>query len=268
MEKKFKIAVVQMKSEMKDTKYNLKKAIDFIEKAKNKGADIVCLPELFYSGYHLHREEFLAAAEKADGHMYQELSKVAKDKNLYIIGGYPEKTEVPGIVYNSSLMIDNNGSLVGNMRKVYLWGKEKLSFREGNKFPVFDTPFGRIGMLICYDIEFPEPPRIMALKGAEIILAPSVWSKEGENRWDIDLPAAALYNVLFTVGINTIDNGACGKSKIVNPRGDVITEASIDKEEIIYANIDLNHILKHRAKIPYMNDFKPETFNIDAIKTF
>lgn len=266
--KKIKIAAIQMKSVMKDTKHNLEKAIHFIKEAAKEGTKIACLPELFYSGYHLEGDEFRKVAEKADGKMFQTLSKVAKDRGIYINASYAEKTDIPGMLHNSTMMIDDMGKLICNTRKVYLWGNEKLLFRSGNKFPVFDTPFGRVGMLICYDAEFPEPMRIMALKGAELILVPSVWSKVAKPRWDIDLAGGALYNLLFTVGINTIHDGACGNSKIVHPTGEVIIQASMDKEEIIYSEIDLDDVAKTRVRIPYMNDFKTHTFSMEALKQF
>lgn len=268
MERKVKIAAIQMKSVMKDKNYNLDKAISFIKEASKENADIVCLPELFYSGYHLNKEEFLGISEKQDGKMFQELSKVSKDLRIHIIASYPEKIDVPGVIYNSSMLIDNNGILVGNARKVYLWGEEKLSFREGDKFTVFNTILGKIGILICYDNEFPEPPRIMALKGAELIFVPSVWSMVAKHRWDIDLKASSLYNLLFTVGVNTIDNGACGNSKIVNPRGELLAEASLNNEEIIYSSIDLKDVVRTRGKIPYLQDFKNATFDIKAVEKF
>lgn len=268
MQKKIKIAAVQMKSIMKDTGHNLSKAINFIQEAALKGANIVCLPELFYSGYHLNKEEFFLLAERSDGPMYQVLSKVAKEKGVYILASFPEKADLPGVIYNSSMLINDKGSIAGNMRKVYLWGKEKLIFREGDRFPVFDTPLGKIGILICYDAEFPEPVRIMALKGAQLILIPSVWSLGAKHRWDIDLTAGALYNLLFIAGINTIGDGACGNSKVVSPRGEILIEASVDREEIIYCDIDLGDVEKTRMEIPYMQDFKHETFSMDALNKF
>ncbi|NLT94740.1 MAG: carbon-nitrogen hydrolase family protein [Clostridia bacterium] len=267
-ERKVKIAGIQMQSVMGDVKYNLQKAEHFLEKAGQEGAQIACLPELFYSGYHLQKEEFLSVAEKPDGNLFNALSKLAKDRAMYIIAPYPEKTDDPEVIYNSAMVIDDKGNLIGNMRKVYLWGKEKTAFKEGNKFPVYDTPYGKIGLLICYDVEFPEPPRILALKGAGIVFVPSVWSIGAKHRWDIDLPAASLFNLYFTVGVNTICDGACGNSKIVNPRGDVLKEASLDKEEIISQTLDLADISRIRSVIPYLKDFKPETFSMDAVKNF
>lgn len=268
LKRNYIIAAVQMKSVMKDKSHNLDKAMDLVEKAAEDGAQLICLPELFYQGYHLSQEEFVATAEYPEGTMFQQLSKLAKDKKIHLIAPYAEKTQMPGILYNSAMLINHQGELQGNMRKVYLWGEEYSKFRAGNKFPVYETPLGKIGIMICYDIEFPEPPRIQALKGAELILAPSVWSLTGEPRWDIDLPAAALYNGLFTMGVNTIHQGACGKSKIVGPKGIVQAEAPRDQEVTLMAEIHLDQIHQARADIPYLKDFREDTFSMEAVSTY
>ncbi len=267
-DRRIKIAVVQMKSEQGDRKINLERGIGFIKEAAGNGANIACLPELFYNGYHLSSEEMQKSAEQVDGPMVQALRKVAKDKKIYIIAGYAESVEIPGRVYNSAVFIDDKGEMIGNMRKVNSWGQEKLKFREGKEFPVYDTPLGKIGIMICYDVEFPEPARIMALKGAELIFVPAVWSIPAESRWHIDLSAAALYNLLFTVGSNPVGDGACGSSKIVGPEGIVLAEASKEKEEILYCDIDLDDVIKTRARIPYFNDFKEDTFSMDAVNRY
>lgn len=267
-DRKIKIAVVQMKSEQGDTSKNLQKAILFIKEAAENGANIVCLPELFYSGYHLESEVLQRLAEPMDGTMVQTLCKVAREKGIFIIAGYAESVDIPGRIYNSAIFINDDGEVIGNMRKVNSWGQEKLKFREGKEFPVYETKLGKIGIMICYDVEFPEPMRIMALKGAELVFIPAVWSIPAEPRWHIDLAAGALYNLLFTVGANPVGDGACGSSKVVSPKGEVLAEASKEKEEILYCDIDLNSVVETRAEIPYFNDFKEDTFSMDAVNRY
>ena len=108
----------------------------------------------------------------------------------------------------------------------------------------------------------------MAWKGAELIFVPSVWSIGAKPRWDIDLAGGALFNLLYTVGVNTVENGACGTSKVVSPMGLTLVEESIDEEEIIYSDINMNDVIEARTKIPYINDFKLETFKLEAFENF
>ncbi|MGL5514360.1 MAG: nitrilase-related carbon-nitrogen hydrolase, partial [Sporomusa sp.] len=186
----------------------------------------------------------------------------------YIIAGYAESVDIPGRMYNSAIFIDDKGKTIGNMRKLYAWGQEKLKFREGDKLPVYDTPMGKIGIMICYDVEFPEPSRIQALKGAEIIVVPAVWSIPAARRWEVDLAGNALFNVLFTVGANPVGDGACGSSQVVGPDGVVRALASTENEEILYCDIDLNEVVAVRSWLPYLNDFKEDTFSMDAVNKY
>lgn len=266
--KKIKVALAQVSSEFGNTEANLRKGESLIKNAATQNADIICFPELFYGGYYLNRKDMHAIAESQNGKFVYEMQKLAKAHNIYIISGYAESTDVIGEVYNSMIFIDNLGNTIGNTRKVYLWGKEKLQFKNGNTYPVYDTPLGKIGILVCYDCEYPEPARIMALKGAELIFVPSVWSEGAINRWNIDLAATSLYNLLFTVGVNTVGEGICGQSQVLNPYGIDIVKASADKEEIIICEIDLETIIEARNKIPYFTDFNYETFPKEIIKKF
>ncbi len=118
-----------------------------------------------------------------------------------------------------------------------------------------ETSIGKIGTLICYDIEFPEPSRVLALKGAEIIIVPSVWSIPAMNRWHIQLPARALDNTVFVIGVNNIEEGAGGCSKIVTPMGDVAAQASDREEEVLIYDIDLSEIAEVRQRIPYLREY-------------
>lgn len=263
-----KIAIGQMKVEQGDTSANLKKIVGMITEAADNGADIICLPELAYNGYHVESAALQELAEAVDGPFVQTLCKLAKEKGIYIIAGYAESVEIPGRMYNSAVFIDDKGGVIGNMRKVNAWGQEKLKFREGNEFPVYDTPIGKIGIMICYDIEFPEPARIMALKGAELVFIPAVWSIPAQRRWDVDLAGNALFNIFFTAGANPVGDGACGKSQIVGPDGEVRALASPENEEILYCDIDLNEVVSVRSWLPYLNDFKEDTFSMDAVNKY
>lgn len=265
-ERKLKVAVAQPEVMQGDVKANLDKAVKMIKEAADNKADIICFPELYHQGYHLEAEELQLLAETQDGEMVKALSKVAKENEIYVIVGYAEADEeIPGRMFNSAILISDEGEVIGNMRKVNAWGQEKLKFREGNDFPVYDTPIGKIGLMICYDVEMPEPARILALKGAEIVFVPVVWSDPAEDRWHIFVPANALFNVYFMAGSNTCGHNTCGASMIVHPSGKILAQAGRN-EEIIYSDIDLQDVVKERARLPYLNDFKEEFFSMDAVK--
>lgn len=263
-----KIALCQMKLSHGDTKENLNKMITLIERAAEQKADIICFPELSYTGYYLKSAQFQTLAEPADGPFIQTLCRSAGENGIHIIAGYAESVDIPGRIYNSCVLIDNNGEVIGNVRKVNLWGSEKAKFREGDSFPVIRTKFGKIGLLICYDLEFPEPSRIEALKGAEIVFCPALWSILAAHRWDVDLAGNALFNLMFIVGSNTVDDNCCGSSKIVGPDGKVRAEASKTEEELLLCDIDLDEVLEVRSRIPYFNDFKEDTFSMDAVNKY
>lgn len=267
-DRKIKIGIIQMKSEQGGTKVNLERGVAFIEEAARNGVDIVCLPELFYSGYHLEANELQKHSEPIDGPMVQTLREIAKRTGVYIIAGYAESVKILGRMYNSAVFISDKGDVIGNMRKVNAWGQEKLKFREGKEFPVYDTPLGKIGIMICYDVEFPEPSRIMALKGAELVFVPAVWGIPAEDRWHIDLSGNALFNLFFMAGSNPVGDGACGCSKVVHPSGKVLAQAGPENEEILYCDIDLNDVVKERSRLPYLNDFKEDTFSMNAINNY
>jgi len=264
-----KIALGQWKVAQGDTKANIDKMLKMIDEAASQNVDIICFPELANTGYFLESEELQKLAETANGPFVQTLKEKAKSCKIHIIAGYTEADSViPGRIYNSAVFIDDNGETIGNMRKVYLWGQEKLKFRAGESFPVINTKFGKVGMLICYDVELPEPSRIEALKGAELIFVSAVWSIPAERRWDVDLAGNALFNLLFMAGSNPVEDNCCGKSKIVGPDGEVVAEASRTDEELLITTVDLERVVELRSRIPYLNDFKEDTFSMDALKKY
>ena len=145
------------------------------------GAKILCLPELSACGYFIRREELLAAALTA-GEQEKKMAATAKKYGISLIFGYPERDGEA--IYNSCLAVGEDGSCIQNIRKVNLWKSEKKRFSEGWDFPVFETCAGRTAAVLCYDLEFPEPARIVSMNGARLIFCPAAWSfADGRSIW-------------------------------------------------------------------------------------
>lgn len=255
-----KLALIQPKLLEGDPQTSLERASAQIEVAARQGAQLVCLPELYNTGYFLSPGQFIELAEPQDGPYIRALQRLASKEKVYIVTGYAESCGISGRIYNSAALIGCDGALIGNMRKINLWGEEKLKFRTGDTYPVFDTPLGKIGLMVCYDIEFPESARVLALKGAELIIAPAMWDKPAAKRWDLALAANALFNVLYVAGCNPVGEIACGASQVRAPGGELVASASPDKEELLLCEIDLADVQRMRAELPYFNDLRPDLF--------
>ncbi|MFY0543590.1 nitrilase-related carbon-nitrogen hydrolase [Brevibacillus sp. H7] len=250
----FKVAAVQMNPISGQTETNLQQAILMAEQAAQEGANLIVLPELWKTGYHLKKDEFEQLAETPNGETVRLFQELARKWSTVIVLPFAEKEE--DRLYISLAVIEQTGELAATYRKSFVWGKEKNSFLPGERvYNVISTSLGKIGVLICYDIEFPEPARLLALQGAELIVVPSVWSFGAETRWDIQLPARALDNTVFILGVNTVGEGSCGKSKLVAPNGEVLCEAPREEACVLLHDIDPSLILQTRAYIPYLADY-------------
>ena len=221
-----RIALGQMRAVQGDTRANMKKMEAMAAGAAAGGADIICFPELSYTGYFVKKDRLLEIAERGDSND----------------------------IYNTAVFADRQGKIAGKARKVYLWKSEKKRFKQGEEFPVFETEFGRAAILICYDLEFPEPARIAALKGARMIFCPAAWSVPARNRWDLDLKGSSLYNLLFTAGANFADELCCGASGVAGPDGRMIAQSPGQEEELVFADLDMEEADRQRENIPYFAD--------------
>ncbi|OEF97467.1 nitrilase [Desulfuribacillus alkaliarsenatis] len=241
---------------MNDVKANLTRGIQFVRQATDVKADLIVLPELWTTGYYLSKEAFITLAERQDGRTISLLQEEASRSGATIVCPFVEKNDADQI-FISAAIIDGDGSLAGVVRKSLLWGREQQIFTKGDiTYPVFTTSFGTIGVLICYEMEFPEPSRILALEGAEIIVCPSVWSLGASRRWDIQLPARALDNTVYVFGVNTVGNNSCGKSKLVSPLGDILAQASDSREEVLIRAIDKEALSWAREQVSYLDDYR------------
>ncbi|MCQ6561355.1 carbon-nitrogen hydrolase family protein [Paenibacillus mendelii] len=260
-----KIGVVQMDCMLKDKEANMQKAEEYLDQT-GANVDVLCLPELFTTGYHLDliKEDFYTLAETVPGPTVNRLAEKAKKYNTAIIANIVEKDSLQeAVLYDTTFVIDEEGRYLGKYRKVHLYPTEHQYFRSGSEFPVFEIRGVKIGIATCYDHAFEEMFRIMALKGAEVIFIPSAVPKNYEYLLNLRTRARAQDNQIFTVAINRIGTEDkvtyCGLSKIVNPRGEVVCEAG-DEEGILIGTIDLSLILKERKQEPILRSRRPELY--------
>ncbi len=245
-----KIACVQMEPIVGEKERNVRRMLKRIEEAAGHGAGLIVLPELCNSGYVFEsREEAFALAEEIPGGpTCRAWMDVAHRQGLHVVAGIAERDGE--VLYNAAVVVGPSG-FVGKFRKVHLWGEENLFFEPGNLgFPIFKTPLGRIGTLICYDGWFPESYRLCALQGADIVCIPTNWvpipgqAKNREAMANILVMAAAHANSIFVAAADRVgvERGQpfIGQSLIASYTGWPIGgPGSLDKDEIVYAEANL-----------------------------
>lgn len=268
---KTNIACIQMESLLGDKKGNLNKIFSNLKKAcedtDKTPIDLVVFPELAVTGYECSELYDVLAEEYPSGESLCEIAAYAKKFNVYIAFGFieKEKSESGDILYNTVALVDRTGNFVGKYRKSHLVeGAETKWFKKGTEYPVFDTDIGKIGIMICWDTAYPEVARILALKGAEIIVEPAAWESPYEEDWDIVQCARSFDNVLYVASCNHVGTDKSlsffGKSKIVGPVGRTIVEAG-SEEEIIKAVVDLDVLPELREGFyVLLKDRNPETY--------
>ena len=262
---KIKVAATQMSCSW-EIEENISKAKILIDQAAKKGANIILLQELFQTPYFCiqYDEKIFKLAQTFDNNkILDEMSKIAKDLNVVLPISFFEKDN--NAYFNSIAVINADGNILGKYRKSHIPDGpgylEKYYFNPGNTgFKVWETKFGKIGIGICWDQWFPEAARIMALKGAEILFYPTAIGDElmskydSSSAWQRVMQGHAAANIVPVVASNRIGsetvkdqtNGFYGKSFICDRTGNIISEASKDKEEIIIAEIDIeeNHLFR------------------------
>ena len=273
------VGLVQMSCEQKP-QANLKKAIARIGEAAKKGAQIVCLQELFRSPYFCQTEdiELFKLAETIPGPTTDSLSRVAKQKKVVIIVSLFEK-RAAGVYHNTAVIIDADGKIAGKYRKMHIPDDplyyEKFYFTPGDLgFNTHDTRFGKVGTLVCWDQWFPEAARLTALSGAQLLFYPTAigWlpgEKDEMNMaqhsaWETIQRAHAIANGIFVVVVNRVGHEGqlnfWGQSFVVDPFGRIIAKASADKEEVLVVDCDLRTIEETRQNWPFLRDRRIDAY--------
>lgn len=231
-----KIAVSQFRAELGHRSGNLNRCLQYIEQAGKAGAQIICFPELCHTGYGLKKEEVTTAAEVLEtADFLKPLSECALQNHIYVIYSYIEK-DADNHFYISAVLIGNRGEVMGNYRKCYRWGSyEQSIFTSDTNFPVFETEFGKVGILICYDMEYPETARILWKQQADIIFVPMhFWTIDYMNKY---AQAIAIYNTLPVVVVNGVADDKESRSKVFDEDGNVIAECKAREEDFIVCDV-------------------------------
>lgn len=253
----------------------LAKHENLIEDAHRLGAQVVALQELFNAPFFPAGEDqtwYSAAEPVPDGPTVQWAQVQAERYGVVIVAPIYERT-LPGVYYNTTAVIDADGTYLGKYRKVHVpQGSgffEKYYFKPGNLgFPVFKTRFATLGVVTCYDRHFPEIGRALALKGAEILINPNATIKNTSHyMWKIEQPAMACANAVFVASVNRVGweepwmgGQFYGNSYVVDPRAEILAEGSEDQDEVVVADCDLSVIEAVRHNYQFFRDRRPDAY--------
>lgn len=267
MKREASIAMVQMTSEYGDVVLNVGKALKAIDKAGETGADIICLPEMFSTGYNFKvlGGQISSLAENEEGYAVKCLSERAKRYGMYIIAPliWKNQGEKP---YSAAAFIGDDGKILGVYKKMHLFGDETRYFEQGDGYCVFDTRFGKVGIIICYDANFVETFRITALMGAEIIFVPAAWRIQEKYIWERLPSVRAIDNGVYTVFVNaynrTDDLHLFGQSMLSDPFGNIEATCAVDAEDFAVKKIDLSKVAEYRQQVKIYENRRPETYGL------
>ena len=284
--KKFKIGLIQISVSNNPTE-NLKKAITWIERAAKKGANVICLPELFRSQYFCQKEDIanFNLAETIPGPSTEALSKICKKLGVVVVASLFEK-RASGLYHNTAAIINDEGKIDGIYRKMHIPDDpsyyEKFYFTPGDLgYKAFDTKFGKISTLICWDQWYPEAARLTAMQAPAVIFYPTAigWhphekKAHGEAQfesWQTIQRGHAIANGIYVAAVNRIglekqDTNSIGiefwgSSFIADPQGKIIVQASTNKEEILIAEVDLDRIEYIRRNWPFLRDRRIDSYD-------
>ena len=262
-----KIAVIQFVPNIsKDT--TLKKILNYISEAAQNKAELIAFPEemMFTTTSSQTPKQLASLAETINGNFVIAIAKVAKKHCIQVVGTMYEKSTKKDRVYDTSFVMNKKGKIVSVYRKIHLY--DALGFRESDKFvsgskiakPV-KTSIGKVGMMICYDLRFPELSRSLASAGSEVLVAPSAWFKGDmkEEHWLTLNKTRAIENGCYVVAPDQTGKIYCGRSVVVDPYGKILLDMK-KKQGIGYANIELKKIRQIRKILPLLKNRRTDVY--------
>lgn len=263
-----KVALVQLRAGT-DKEKNLAKILDYIQTAAKKGARLCAFPEfmMFYTDSSQSPRELAGLAETINGSFVSEIAAAARRHSISVVGTFYEKSPRKDRVYDTSFVVSGSGKVVSKYRKIHLY--DALGFRESAKMapgssiarPV-RTGIGTLGMLICYDLRFPEISRALAVAGSQILVAPSAWVKgpHKEEHWITINKTRAIENGCYVIAPDQVGNIYCGRSLVVGPFGQILLDMK-KRQGIGYADISIDDLRETRRSLPLLRGRRSDVYS-------
>ncbi|PYI57621.1 MAG: acyltransferase [Verrucomicrobia bacterium] len=264
-----RVALIQMRCGAKPEE-NFSRAVAFIRDAAKQGAQIICLPELFRSQYFCQSEDHKSfeLAEEIPGRSTSALGNVARENGIVIIASLFEKRSA-GVYHNTAVIINGDGELLGKYRKMHIPDDplyhEKFYFTPGDLgFQAWPTAQGKIGVCVCWDQWYPEAARLTALRGAEILFYAQY------SAWETIQRSHAIANGCYVAAANRVGHEApsggdgiefWGQSFVAAPTGEIIAKGSVDREEIVIADVEWDRVNEHRTHWPFLRDRRVDAYS-------
>lgn len=274
---KIKIAALQTMVS-KDKRENLDRLERLLEDSGLAGVDLVTLGEMFNCPY--QTPNFPIYAEEAGGESWQRCSALAKKHGIYLSAGSMPERDREGHIYNTAYVFDRQGRQIARHRKMHLFDiavsggqcfRESDTLTAGNDVAVFDTEFGKMGLCVCYDFRFPELPRLMAQRGARVILVPAAFNMTtGPAHWEIMFRQRAVEDQVFAVGTAPARDASSGytswgHSIAVGPWGNILYQMD-EKPGIALAELDLDEVERVRAELPLLAHRRLDIYKLDTLE--
>jgi len=257
-----RVAVAQIEPKLAEKERNLDLCLARLEEAASRGAELLVLPECAIPGYvYESADEALPYAEEIPGPSTAVLEEACRRLDVHVVCGLLERDG--DVIHNSAVLVGPDG-LVGSYRKSHLpfLGVDRF-VRAGDELPVFDTPIGRIGLEICYDLRFPEVTRSLALAGAEIVCLPTNWPLAAAANAELLAPARAFENRIYLLVANRVGRERtaefCGRSQIVDPTGVRLAETDATSEALLVADVDLDRA-REKSIVPAPGEYEMHLF--------
>ena len=262
-----KIAIVQFKAST-DKDQNLKLIQNYIQKASKRGAELCAFPEfmMFYTTSSQSPAQLSSLAENINGSFVNAIAKTAKENSIQVVGTFYEKSKKKNRVYDTSFLVSKSGKIISKYRKIHLY--DALGFKESNKMAPGSkinsptkTSVGKLGMLICYDLRFPEMSRTLASAGSEILVAPSAWvkGKMKEEHWITINKTRAIENGCYVIAPDQVGNIYCGRSIAVDPYGKILLDMK-KRQGIGIVNISLDKVKQTRKVLPLLKNRRTDLY--------